>query len=46
MAKSDETAWDIHPKDIEKVIAQDKYDDCFACRVTGRLISFGKGEGE
>jgi len=43
MAKSDETSWDIHPKDIEKVIAQDKYDDCFACRVTGTLALVGLG---
>jgi hypothetical protein len=43
MAKGDETAWDINPKDIKKVIAQDKYDDCVACRVTGRLSSYVKG---
>ncbi len=42
MVKSSEAAWDINPKDIEKVIAQDKHDDCVACRVTGRLASYKK----
>jgi hypothetical protein len=43
MAKGAETTWDVNPKDIKKVIAQDKYDDCFSCRVTGRLSSHANG---
>lgn len=44
MAKSGEAAWDINPKDIEKVITQDKYDDCVTCKVTGRLASHENGK--
>jgi len=43
MVKSDEAVWDINPKDVEKVIAQDKYDDCLACKVTGTLALVGLG---
>ena len=44
MARGNETTWDINPEDLKKAIAQDKYNDCFACRVTGKLSSHEKGE--
>ena len=31
----DHRAVDIQPKDAKQAIAEDKYDDCTACRVTG-----------
>ncbi|EGD84538.1 hypothetical protein TMEN_3855 [Trichophyton mentagrophytes] len=43
MARQSDAPWEINPKDIEKTIAQDKYDDCLACRATGSLALAGLG---
>ncbi|PGH20768.1 hypothetical protein AJ80_03529 [Polytolypa hystricis UAMH7299] len=42
MPRSDEM-WDITPKDMKKTMAEDKYDDCLACRITGSAALVGLG---
>lgn len=43
MAPSPEsTAWnDIQDSDAKRALAEDKYDDCTACRVTGMFFPLG-----
>lgn len=31
-------AWDVQSKDAKRLLAEDQYDDCLACRVTGKYI--------
>lgn len=30
--------WDVQSEDAKRLLAEDKYDDCLSCRVTGELI--------
>lgn len=32
------SALDVQPKDAKRALAEDAYDDCLSCRVTGMLI--------
>lgn len=32
---SDKRGMDAQPKDAKQALAEDKYDDCLSCRVTG-----------
>ena len=32
-------AWDVQPKDAKRALAEDAYDDCLSCRVTGEPSS-------
>ncbi|KAJ5169689.1 uncharacterized protein N7500_002472 [Penicillium coprophilum] len=34
---------DIQPKDAKQALAEDKYDDCLSCRVTGSAAFIGLG---
>ncbi|PYI12266.1 hypothetical protein BO78DRAFT_392133 [Aspergillus sclerotiicarbonarius CBS 121057] len=36
-------AWDIQPKDAKRALAEDAYDDCLSCRVTGSAAFIGLG---
>ncbi|EAL89445.1 uncharacterized protein AFUA_4G13480 [Aspergillus fumigatus Af293] len=36
MAPSEsQSAWDAQSKDAKRILAEDKYDDCLSCRITG-----------
>lgn len=37
MAQGNES-WNVQDKDAKQVLAEEAYDDCTACRVTGRYI--------
>lgn len=39
MAPSAETDWSVQSKDAKRALAEDKYDDCTSCRVTGMFTS-------
>ncbi|RJE23630.1 hypothetical protein PHISCL_04044 [Aspergillus sclerotialis] len=40
----DSTAWNnIQDSDVKRALAEDKYDDCTACRVTGSAAFIGLG---
>ncbi|KAG2418145.1 hypothetical protein HFD88_001246 [Aspergillus terreus] len=36
-------AWDVQSKDAKRLLAEDQYDDCLACRVTGSAAFIGLG---
>ncbi|PWY95229.1 hypothetical protein BO94DRAFT_531145 [Aspergillus sclerotioniger CBS 115572] len=36
-------AWDVQPKDAKRALAEDAYDDCLSCRVTGSAAFIGLG---
>lgn len=36
-------AWDAQSKDAKRLLAEDQYDDCMACRVTGSAAFIGLG---
>ncbi|KNG85103.1 hypothetical protein ANOM_006623 [Aspergillus nomiae NRRL 13137] len=36
-------AWDVESKDAKRLLAEDQYDDCTACRVTGSAAFIGLG---
>ncbi|KAJ5606360.1 hypothetical protein N7510_009141 [Penicillium lagena] len=36
-------ALDVPPKDAKQALAEDKYDDCMSCRVTGSAAFIGLG---
>lgn len=31
-------AWDVQSEEAKRLLAEDKYDDCLSCRVTGELV--------
>ncbi|KAI2903463.1 hypothetical protein CBS76997_3060 [Aspergillus niger] len=37
------SALDVQPKDAKRALAEDAYDDCLACRVTGSAAFVGLG---
>lgn len=40
MAPSEsQSAWDAQSKDAKRILAEDKYDDCLSCRITGTSLS-------
>ncbi|KAL2216238.1 hypothetical protein M432DRAFT_641931 [Thermoascus aurantiacus ATCC 26904] len=44
MAPPKETSpWEMQPQDVKRVLAQEGYDDCTACRVTGSAAFIGLG---
>ncbi|KGO64134.1 hypothetical protein PITC_087200 [Penicillium italicum] len=40
---SDKRAMDTQTKDAKQALAEDKYDDCLSCRVTGSAAFVGLG---
>ncbi|KOS40589.1 hypothetical protein ACN38_g8543 [Penicillium nordicum] len=40
---SDKQAMDTQTKDAKQALAEDKYDDCLSCRVTGSAAFMGLG---
>ncbi|GAB1200900.1 hypothetical protein BDV32DRAFT_149849 [Aspergillus pseudonomiae] len=36
-------AWDVESKEAKRLLAEDQYDDCTACRVTGSAAFIGLG---
>lgn len=32
-------SWNVQDKDVKQILAEESYDDCTACRVTGIYIS-------
>ncbi|KAJ5082813.1 hypothetical protein N7532_011856 [Penicillium argentinense] len=40
---SDNRSWDVQPKDAKQALAEDKYDDCMSCKVTGSAAFIGLG---
>ncbi|KAB8224692.1 hypothetical protein BDV33DRAFT_199365 [Aspergillus novoparasiticus] len=36
-------AWDVKSKEAKRLLAEDQYDDCTACRVTGSAAFIGLG---
>ncbi|KAJ5892442.1 hypothetical protein N7504_009133 [Penicillium tannophilum] len=42
-SQSDNRSWDIQQKDAKQALAEDKYDDCLSCRVTGSAAFVGLG---
>jgi hypothetical protein len=41
MAPSEsQSALDAQSKDAKRILAEDKYDDCLSCRITGTSLSF------
>ncbi|KAL3411381.1 hypothetical protein V8F44DRAFT_309551 [Aspergillus fumigatus] len=44
MAPSEsQSAWDAQSKDAKRILAEDKYDDCLSCRITGSAAFIGLG---
>ncbi|KAB8079245.1 hypothetical protein BDV29DRAFT_165162 [Aspergillus leporis] len=37
------SAWDVESKEAKRLLAEDKFDDCLACRVTGSAAFIGLG---
>ncbi|KAJ6017558.1 hypothetical protein N7451_000937 [Penicillium sp. IBT 35674x] len=42
-SQPDNRSWDIQQKDAKQALAEDKYDDCLSCRVTGSAAFVGLG---
>ncbi|KAJ6083929.1 hypothetical protein N7486_010729 [Penicillium sp. IBT 16267x] len=42
-SQSDNRTWEIQQKDAKQALAEDKYDDCLSCRVTGSAAFVGLG---
>ncbi|RAL08105.1 uncharacterized protein BO97DRAFT_354934 [Aspergillus homomorphus CBS 101889] len=42
-ASSDSDRWDVQPKDAKRMLAEDSYDDCLSCRITGSAAFVGLG---
>ncbi|GES60999.1 hypothetical protein ANOM_006623 [Aspergillus terreus] len=42
-APDNQGAWDVQSKDAKRLLAEDQYDDCLACRVTGSAAFIGLG---
>ncbi|KAJ5086814.1 hypothetical protein NUU61_008121 [Penicillium alfredii] len=40
--RTEERAWDVQP-DAKQALAEDKYDDCMSCRITGSAAFIGLG---
>ncbi|KAJ5640620.1 hypothetical protein N7528_000245 [Penicillium herquei] len=40
---TDPQHWDVPQKDVKQVLAEEKYDDCLSCRVTGSAAFVGLG---
>ncbi|KAJ5125425.1 hypothetical protein N7448_004746 [Penicillium atrosanguineum] len=40
---SDNRGWELQPKDAKLALAEDKWDDCMSCRVTGSAAFIGAG---
>ena len=36
-SSEDNRAWEVQSEDAKRLLAEDKYDDCLSCRVTGEL---------
>ncbi|KAE8136711.1 hypothetical protein BDV38DRAFT_283656 [Aspergillus pseudotamarii] len=36
-------AWEVESKEAKRLLAEDQYDDCTACRVTGSAAFIGLG---
>ncbi|PYH90188.1 hypothetical protein BO71DRAFT_487325 [Aspergillus ellipticus CBS 707.79] len=39
----DSKSWDVQPADPKRALADDAYDDCLSCRVTGSAAFIGLG---
>ncbi|PYI30713.1 hypothetical protein BP00DRAFT_426274 [Aspergillus indologenus CBS 114.80] len=35
--------WDVQPKDAKRMLAEESYDDCLSCRITGSAAFIGLG---
>ncbi|KAJ5638075.1 hypothetical protein N7520_001161 [Penicillium odoratum] len=42
-SQPDNRTWEIQQKDAKQALADDKYDDCLSCRVTGSAAFVGLG---
>ncbi|KAJ5631209.1 uncharacterized protein N7484_011309 [Penicillium longicatenatum] len=42
-SQTDNRTWEIQQKDAKQALAEDKYDDCLSCRVTGSAAFVGLG---
>ncbi|BCR82999.1 uncharacterized protein ACHE_10401A [Aspergillus chevalieri] len=43
MAPAQNESWNVQEKDAKRAIAEDTYDDCLSCRVTGSAAFVGLG---
>ncbi|KAJ5929535.1 hypothetical protein N7454_006485 [Penicillium verhagenii] len=42
-SQPDNRTWEVQQKDAKQALADDKYDDCLSCRVTGSAAFVGLG---
>ncbi|KAA8649839.1 hypothetical protein EYZ11_004150 [Aspergillus tanneri] len=42
-SSDNQSSWDVQSKDAKRLLAEDQYDDCTACRVTGSAAFIGLG---
>ncbi|KAE8148990.1 hypothetical protein BDV25DRAFT_8372 [Aspergillus avenaceus] len=42
-SENNNRAWEVESKEAKRLLAEDQYDDCLSCRVTGSAAFIGLG---